>query len=139
MSQSNLQLLLHAGELEYIVNTIKKSKQTEFVGGCLFGLWRNSLKQPVIQFVTGSGPQEKYGQHSTIEDVFKSPYVKPYADILEEDHRLSHLGFWFYVSKDNQEEGICDSIILFEGKAWPQVAYAVITLLYIQYYTHTVG
>jgi hypothetical protein len=103
MSQSNLQLLLHAGELEYIVNTIKKSKQTEFVGGCLFGLWRNSLKQPVIQFVTGSG----IDRHYTVRDVFiENRVAKDNAKILEKSHRLLHLGFWFYGSEDKQEEGI---------------------------------
>ena len=97
MSQSGLQLLLHAGELEYIAETIKRSKLAEPVGGCLFGLWRNSLIQPVIQFVTDGGPQ-KYGK------VFNKEYIKIYADIVEKNHRLLHLGFWFCGSEDEQEK-----------------------------------
>jgi hypothetical protein len=105
MSQSSLQLLLHAGELEYIVNTIKASKSTDFVGGCLFGLWRNSLIQPVIQFVTGTGRRA-----TSIKDLFENRYTEIYAGVVEKDHRLSHLGFWFFGSKDEQDRGTCKCI-----------------------------
>ena len=97
MSQSGLQLLLHAGELEHILETIKRSKRAEPVGGCLFGLWRNSLIQPVIQFVTGCGSQKH-------RKVFDKEYTKIYADILEKNHRLLHLGFWFCGTDNEQEE-----------------------------------
>ena len=90
MSEASLQLLLHAGELEYIMKTIKATRKNQFAAGCLFGLWRNSLIQPVIQFVTGPQLKEKEG----IKEVFRKKYSS--ADILEEDHRLLHLGFWFY-------------------------------------------
>lgn len=113
MSESNLQLLLHAGELEYIIDTInaskgsKSSKQSSCVGGCLFGLWRNSLKQPVIQFVTGSGPDRisnKKGE-GRIKELFDNPSTEGYASVLMNDHQLLHLGFWFY--GEQEEQGMC--------------------------------
>jgi hypothetical protein len=106
MSQSGLQLLLHAGELQYIVETIRNSNGTGFVGGCLFGLWRNSLKQPVIQFVTDSG-SNKGGRNRTInKDMFDNENIKKYKSILKRDHCLLHLGFWFNGSKAEQDEGM---------------------------------
>ena len=110
MSQTSLQLLLHAGELEYIVDTIKESRNenADFVGGCLFGLWRNSLIQPVIQFVTGPGK----GQLASVEKMFKSRYAKQCASIVKDNHCLLHLGFWFSGSQQQQDIGIMLRLIL---------------------------
>lgn len=109
MSQTSLQLLLHAGELEYIVDTIKESrnKNADFVGGCLFGLWRNSLVQPVIQFVTGPGKRL-----ASVEKMFKSHYAKECARIVMDNHCLLHLGFWFSGSQQQQDTGIMLRLIL---------------------------
>ena len=106
MSQSSLQLLLHAGELEYIVDTIKTSrnKNAGFVGGCLFGLWRNSLIQPVIQFVTGPG--KHFEGTTSVDKMFRSHYVKECAQIMMRSHCLLHLGFWFSGSPQQQDIGI---------------------------------
>lgn len=95
MSEASLQLLLHAGELEHIMRTIEAPGSTQFAAGCLFGLWRNSLIQPVIQFVTGCQTTKK-GQPVSIEEVFEKEHTGRNADILEKDHRLLHLGFWVY-------------------------------------------
>ena len=93
MSQSGLQLLLHTGEVDYIVKTIReRRKATPFVGGCLFGLWRNSLKQPVIQFVTG--PSKNF-VNKGIEEIFSNHFYDPCADVVWNKHCLLHLGFWF--------------------------------------------
>ena len=95
MSEASLQLLLHAGELEYIVRTIQESPSNHFAAGCLFGLWRNSLIQPVIQFVTSCRTtSKKNGKPASIEEVFEKGYKGSNANILEQDHRLLHLGFW---------------------------------------------
>jgi hypothetical protein len=107
MSQSGLQLLLHEGEVEYMVKTIRKSWGKQFVGGCLFGLWRNSLVQPVIQFVTGPG---KNFDDRSIEKMFasrKGDFVNSCVSIMGDKHRLLHLGFWFHGSEEQLERGIC--------------------------------
>lgn len=100
MSEASLQLLLHAGELEHIVRTIKASQSAQFAAGCLFGLWRNSLIQPVIQFVTGCQTTTKKGQPVSIEEVIGKEYTGRNADILKQDHCLLHLGFWVYGSQE---------------------------------------
>ncbi|CAB3993023.1 Hypothetical predicted protein [Paramuricea clavata] len=114
MSQSSLQLLLHAGELEYIVKTIRASlnKNDRFVGGCLFGLWRNSLKQPVIQFVTGPG--ENFDDSRGIKNMFSSKHVESCATIMMEKHCLLHLGFWFY-GREEEDQKKAESMVFTSG------------------------
>lgn len=101
MSASNLQVLMHAGELQYIVENIKKSdRKTKFVGGCLFGLWRNSLKQPVIQFVTG--PDKNFAGKN-VKEMIDGNYVKECTETLEKNHCLLRLGFWFASFHDDSD------------------------------------
>ena len=101
MSQSNLQVLLHEGELLHIVEAIHQSKGVA-VGGCLFGLWRNSLTQPVIQFVTG--PAQK-SFREPIEDIFKNEYNTKCEEILKTEHRLLNLGYWVSGSDAERNKG----------------------------------
>ena len=112
MSQTSLQLLLHAGEVEYIIKNIKESnsKGSEYVGGCLFGLWRNSLKQPVIQFVTGPG--KSFVRTKSVDTLFTSDYFKECASMMKKNHCLLHLGFWFSGSSEQQSRGTCDELCL---------------------------
>lgn len=104
MSQSNVQVLLHEGELLYITHIIEETLQTKgnFVGGCLFGLWRNSLKQPVIQFVTG--PSKEFRQELRLEAFCNSEYNAKCGDILRKGHAMLKLGYWFYGLDDKKEK-----------------------------------
>ena len=102
MSQSNLQVLLHAGELWQIVQAIQQSSGS-FVGGCLFGLWRNSLKQPMIQFVTGPG--QGFKKNSTVKTVLHSEYNRKCEDIMYNKHAMLKLGYWFSGSNEERNQG----------------------------------
>ncbi|XP_046859667.1 uncharacterized protein LOC124453026 [Xenia sp. Carnegie-2017] len=105
MSASNLQVLMHAGELEYIVENIKESRRTyKVIGGCLFGLWRNSLVQPVVQFVTGHVKPSKNLEGQEIDNIINGEFVEKFTSTMLKNHSLVRLGFWFTSFEENFDE-----------------------------------
>ena len=87
------QLLINEGELDEIVRIIGAAKSSESkVVGKLFGLWRNSLIQPVVQLVTGPGGRAKTSKkHFESDDRYHHKIKK----FLECEHGLLQIGLWF--------------------------------------------
>ena len=89
---SKPQLLIHDGELNQIVGMIKAAKSPEVkLGGSLFGLWRNSLTQPVVYLVTGPGKNAKVRKSAFAPDVCYHSRCKEH---LKENHGLLQIGLW---------------------------------------------
>ena len=93
-SISDPQLLINEGELDEILRIIdnKKKPQSKIVGN-LFGLWRNSLIQPVVQLITGPGAGAKTSKETFKPDVDYQKRIKKY---LQNEHGLLQIGLWFY-------------------------------------------
>ena len=87
------QLLINEGELGEILRMINAAKSAESrIVGPLFGLWRNSLIQPVVQLVTGPGAKAKTSKRSFIPDI---NYHGKISKRLETDYGLLQIGLWF--------------------------------------------
>ena len=87
------QLLINEGELEEIVRMVKAAKTVESkVVGKLFGLWRNSLIQPVVQLVTGPGGRAKTSKKHFVSDDGYHHKIKKFLDC---EHGLLQIGLWF--------------------------------------------
>lgn len=99
----SLQVLIHEGELQQIVEVIKQQRIGSQIRGCLFGLWRNSMKQPVIQFV--SCPGEDAGSESHM-DCSPDDYEMRCKDILEAKHAMLKLGYWLSGSPNDYSDVI---------------------------------
>ena len=91
-SSSGPQLLINAGELGEILRTIKVAKDLELkIVGNLFGLWKNSCDQPVVQLVTGPGKRATVSKKTYSPDGVYHIGMKKY---LEAQHGLLQIGLW---------------------------------------------
>lgn len=86
------QLLINESELSEIRRMISaaKNRQCKIVGS-LFGLWRNSLIQPVVQLITGPGQRGKMVERKFSPDYDYQEAIKKY---LGEQHGLLQIGLW---------------------------------------------
>ncbi|XP_028402842.1 uncharacterized protein LOC114525644 isoform X1 [Dendronephthya gigantea] len=92
------QLLINESELNEILRIIKSAKSTKVkIVGKLFGLWRNSLIQPVVQLVTGPGKSAM-----TSKEMFRpdSGYHEQIKHYMQYEHGLLHIGLWLSGSTD---------------------------------------
>ena len=86
------QLLINEGELSEILRIIKSAESNEAkIIGNLYGLWRNSLIQPVVQLITGPGWKAKISAQKCIPDDHYNKQIKSY---LEGEHGLLQIGVW---------------------------------------------
>ncbi|CAB3993024.1 Hypothetical predicted protein [Paramuricea clavata] len=89
---SDPQLLINEGELNEILRIISAAKNPECkIVGSLFGLWRNSLTQPVVQLATGPGARAKVSKEMFKPDGAYHSEIKEY---LDNDHGLLQIGLW---------------------------------------------
>ena len=87
----NPQLLIHEGELNEILAVIKSKGSEVKIVGALFGLWRNSLKQPVVHLVTGPGKKAGIQKDKFSTDF---SYVNGCKEYLRRNHGLLQIGLW---------------------------------------------
>ena len=86
------QLLINQSELDEIYHIIHSAKDPEVkIVGSLFGLWRNSMVQPVVHLVTGPGKKAKISKSSFGPDYDYHHNIK---ECLNEDHGLLQIGLW---------------------------------------------
>lgn len=91
-SNLKLQLLIHEGEVSEIVRIIQAGRGSEMkIVGNLFGLWRNSLTQPVVQLITGPGKSARLTRDTFSPDPNYHDECKNY---LRENHGLLQIGLW---------------------------------------------
>ena len=84
--------MIHESELNEILRVVNTAKDPELkVVGNLFGLWKNSLMQPVVQLITGPGKRAKVSKNSFSADGVYHIGTKKY---LEEKHGLMQIGLW---------------------------------------------
>ncbi|XP_028402843.1 uncharacterized protein LOC114525644 isoform X2 [Dendronephthya gigantea] len=98
------QLLINESELNEILRIIKSAKSTKVkIVGKLFGLWRNSLIQPVVQLVTGPGKSAM-----TSKEMFRpdSGYHEQIKHYMQYEHGLLHIGLWLSGSTDRYPKHI---------------------------------
>ena len=100
---TGFRVLIHAGELQQIVQALKKSGCSP-TRGCLFGLWRNSMKQLVVQFVTDSGKNAIFNSQGYNPD---NEYENRRAKTLKEKHAMMKVGYWFSGSPNDYSNGKC--------------------------------
>ena len=102
----HLQLLINEGELSEIVRVINDRGSKTKIVGCLFGLWRNSLLQPVVQLVTGPGKNAKLSKKNFTPD---SRYHDRITRYLEEEHGLLQIGLWCSGSAERYPRRRCNT------------------------------
>jgi hypothetical protein len=92
MASSAPRLLINAGELGEILRITKQAKDPEMkIVGNLFGLWRHSCNQPVVQLVTGPGKRATVSKKTYSPDGVYHIGMKRY---LEAQHGLLQIGLW---------------------------------------------
>ena len=98
---SRTQLLIYEGELNEIF-TIVDSKRGNKIVGCLYGLWRHSLTQPVVHLATGPGAKAKLGFSTFYID---SNYDTKCKEYLAANHGLTEIGLWVAGDLSRYETG----------------------------------
>ena len=86
------QLLINEGELNEILRVISAAKNPECkIVGSLYGLWRNSLIQPVVQLATGPGASAQVSKITFAPD---GGYHDGITEYLDSEHGLLQIGLW---------------------------------------------
>lgn len=96
MSSSTPRLLINREELNEIWRIMLSARKPKhkMVGG-LYGLWRNSLRQPVIELITGPGKYINQSDKAKNHDYkFDKDYHEFITKYLNEEHGLMQIGLW---------------------------------------------
>ena len=105
---SRPQLLINEGELNEILRIISAAKDPECkIVGSLFGLWRNSLTQPVVQLATGPGARAKISKKMFTPD---GAYHGGITEYLDNDHGLLQIGLWCSGSASRYSKRKCNNV-----------------------------
>ena len=91
-STTTPQILINESEINEMLRIINAGKNSEVkIVGKLFGEWKESCSQPVIQLITGPGQRAKISKKSFSPDGYYHIHLKKY---LESEHGLSQIGLW---------------------------------------------
>lgn len=104
------QLLINQSELDEIYHIINSAKDPDVkIVGSLFGLWRNSLFQPVVHLVTGPGKKAKISKSTFGPDYNYNHDIKK---CLKEDHGLLQIGLWCSGNANRYPRRKCNKNVL---------------------------